>query len=184
MNMFGKRIRDLRQQRGWTMKDLSMQLNKVMNTSTGTLGVPTISNWEHKGSEPPYSVLVALATIFEVSSDFLIGLTDISTQTCKNEGFPSQTQIKDNSLPTNQDIKMLDNIELYTKIQELEAHPEVYCIANKLNQTIQTLSIGKKERFERELLEYLKFLSFKNHQLSEDFLNFSNYLNREINNIT
>ncbi|CGG62414.1 transcriptional regulator [Streptococcus pneumoniae] len=80
MNIFSERLRKLRQERSWSMKELGEKLSEVVGSSFSSASV---SNWEKKGSEPPYNILAAIAQIFDVSADYLIGISD--TPTLNNE---------------------------------------------------------------------------------------------------
>lgn len=65
---FSKRLENLLQERGLTQKQVSKDLHIA----------PTTFNGYIKGNrEPDYSILVKLADYFEVSTDFLLGVTNI-----------------------------------------------------------------------------------------------------------
>ena len=66
---FYERYETLCQERG-----LSAQSKEMFNVTGVTTG--TISGWK-KGAEPRPSVLVRIARYFDVSSDYLIGLTEL-----------------------------------------------------------------------------------------------------------
>ncbi|MGR5881019.1 helix-turn-helix domain-containing protein [Bacillus paranthracis] len=78
MPIFNDRLKKLRQQQRWTMKELAEEINKFVDSP---FSVSSVSNWENKGSEPPYNILCAIAKAFNVSSDYLIGLSDQATNT-------------------------------------------------------------------------------------------------------
>ena len=65
-----KRIRQLRESRGWTQQQLASMcdLNKLQ-----------IHRYESGINDPPTDKLKRLAEVFGVSSDYLIGLTDDPT---------------------------------------------------------------------------------------------------------
>ena len=67
MNVFAQRLRELRQERSLSMR----QLAKELNTTDAA-----ISNWENCINEPKISYLVAIAKFFNVSTDYLLGLED------------------------------------------------------------------------------------------------------------
>ena len=72
---FGNRLRTLREQRDLTMEMLADD----MNTKYGlTLGKGTISRWENGTTDPAISFVVCVEDYFNVSVDYLAGLTDIS----------------------------------------------------------------------------------------------------------
>ena len=60
---FGKRLRTLRAERGWSQQRLAKELD---------MGVAQIHRYEHGMSQPPLEVLRKLATIFRVSTDELV----------------------------------------------------------------------------------------------------------------
>lgn len=62
-----ERIRGLREDKDLTQTDMA----KILNTSQRT-----ISNWESGRNQPPYETLILYAKYFNVSIDYIIGLTD------------------------------------------------------------------------------------------------------------
>ena len=67
MKIFALRLKELRVEKGLSMK----QLAKEINTTDAA-----ISNWENEINEPKISYLKNIATFFNVTSDYLIGLED------------------------------------------------------------------------------------------------------------
>ena len=65
MSIFAQRFRELRQEKGLSMK----QLAKELNTTDAA-----VSNWENEINEPKISYLKAIAQYFNVSADYLLGL--------------------------------------------------------------------------------------------------------------
>ncbi len=65
MKIFAERLRELRLERNLSMK----QLAKALNTTDAS-----ISNWENEINEPKISYLKEIATFFNVSPDYLLGL--------------------------------------------------------------------------------------------------------------
>lgn len=65
METFGVKLRELRIEKGMTQKQLGDILN-VRNT--------TVSAWEKDIAEPPYVILKQIALLFDVTSDYLLGL--------------------------------------------------------------------------------------------------------------
>ena len=61
------RIKELRKEKGLTQKQLAVLMNK---SETG------LASWEQGLSEPNVNDLRLLCQIFEVSADYLLGLTD------------------------------------------------------------------------------------------------------------
>ena len=66
--MFGQRIELLRSELGWTQVQLAKKLN---------IAKQTVSNWENDNIQPSIEMLVRMAKLFGVSTDFLLGLDEI-----------------------------------------------------------------------------------------------------------
>ena len=65
--LLGKRLRELREERGLTQKQLAstLQINSV-----------TYLHYEKGQREPPLALLAQLAKFFDVTTDYLLGLED------------------------------------------------------------------------------------------------------------
>lgn len=61
------KIKELRAKKGLTQKQLAQLVNK---------SVTGLASWEQGLSEPSVNDIRALCEIFEVSADYLLGLTD------------------------------------------------------------------------------------------------------------
>lgn len=59
-------LRALREDKDFTQKELA----QILNTTQRTL-----SNWENGRNQPPYEILIKYAKIFEVSTDYILGLS-------------------------------------------------------------------------------------------------------------
>ncbi|WP_440604700.1 helix-turn-helix domain-containing protein [Bacillus sp. GB_SG_008] len=159
MSIFGARVKTLRLENGWSMKQLGEEIGNITGTS---FAQTTISNWENKGAEPSYSILVVIANLFEVSTDFLVG----NTKKIKEEKlFMEEEQTK----------KDLDIEE-----KELEQNRELPFMTQDLYQELLTLPTGKREQLEKQLNEYTEFLGYKYDKLQEEYMNFRRYLQYEI----
>lgn len=66
--MPGKRIKELRIENGYTLKQLGEMLN---------LGEITMSMYESGKRNPDYDTLIKLSQIFGVTTDYLLGVSDI-----------------------------------------------------------------------------------------------------------
>ena len=75
--MLGKRINELRQSLGWSQVELAKQLNITKQT---------VSNWENENILPSIEMLIRISKIFNVSSDYLLGLDN--TPRLDVEGLP------------------------------------------------------------------------------------------------
>lgn len=67
MNGFGEKIKTLRKEKGYTQKELAQKIGQAQST---------IVYWEQDKQEPTISSLKKLCDLFEVSANYLLGLTD------------------------------------------------------------------------------------------------------------
>lgn len=63
----GTRLRELRQKRKLRLE----QVAEIIGVNKST-----VSSYENGGRQPSYDILVSLARLFRVSTDYLLGLTD------------------------------------------------------------------------------------------------------------
>lgn len=75
--MFTKRLKSLRLEAGLTQKEVAQKLK---------IGQNSYSNWENGTRKPIFPTIEKLADFFNVSTDYLLGNTDI-------KGSPSKTDI-------------------------------------------------------------------------------------------
>ena len=80
MNTFGEKIRDLRKEKNLTQKEMAQALSVTIST---------LSHWECEYQEPSFKDLVSLADFFEVSTDYLLGLSENDTPAFKNSSAPT-----------------------------------------------------------------------------------------------
>lgn len=66
--MLGQRICELRTALGWSQVELSKRLGVAKQT---------VSNWENENILPSIEMLVRLAKLFNVTTDYLLGLENI-----------------------------------------------------------------------------------------------------------
>ena len=64
--MIGKKLRELRKERGWTQEELGERLH---------IHRSTVSYWETGFTDPPLEMVRALALLYGVSADYLLGLS-------------------------------------------------------------------------------------------------------------
>lgn len=67
MDKFAERLKDLRTQKGLSLKQLSRELK---------IGVASLCRWENKQADVKGSQLVIIAKYFGVTTDYLLGLED------------------------------------------------------------------------------------------------------------
>lgn len=65
--ILGERLKELRQEKNLTQKELAFALN---------LNPVTYLHYEKSQREPPLNILADMAKYFGVSTDYLLGLTD------------------------------------------------------------------------------------------------------------
>lgn len=75
--MLGQRINELRIAMGWSQVQLAEKLS---------ISKQTVSNWENENIQPSIEMLVRIAKLFHVSTDYLLGLEN--AQTINVEGLP------------------------------------------------------------------------------------------------
>ncbi len=66
-NIFGQRLRELRQNRQLTLEQLGVEFNVTKQT---------VSYWEKGDRLPPLDIATTLAKYYAVSLDYLVGLSD------------------------------------------------------------------------------------------------------------
>lgn len=62
---FGNRLRTLRQAKGWTQEDLSARLGLTKSV---------VSAYETSLRYPSYDILIRITSLFNVTSDYLLGI--------------------------------------------------------------------------------------------------------------
>ncbi|WP_436704299.1 helix-turn-helix domain-containing protein [Lactiplantibacillus plantarum] len=82
--MFPDRLKLLRQENGWTQKDLAERIN---------VSAKTIGAWERATREPPMDTIRDFASIFSVSTDYLLGISNSRNGT--NNKIDLKEQIED-----------------------------------------------------------------------------------------
>ena len=66
-DMIGNKIKTLREENSLTQKELSNRLG---------ININTLASYEREIREPPFSFIAKLAQEFQVSSDWLLGLSE------------------------------------------------------------------------------------------------------------
>lgn len=73
---FGKRLKELRQERDMTMEMLITDVNSKFGTN---MNRSLVSRWESGASEPSLNYSRVICEYFNVSLDYMIGLTENRT---------------------------------------------------------------------------------------------------------
>ena len=77
--MLNQKIYEVRISFGWTQVQLAQKLGVTKQT---------VSNWENDNIQPSIDMLVKLSNVFNVSTDYLLGLTP--TTSINVDGLPTQ----------------------------------------------------------------------------------------------
>lgn len=75
--MLSKRIYEIRMSFGWTQVQLAQKVGVTKQT---------VSNWENDNIQPSIDMLIKISKIFNVSTDYLLGLTP--TNSINVDGLP------------------------------------------------------------------------------------------------
>ena len=77
--MLEQRVSELRKASGWSQVEVAKRLGVAKQT---------VSNWENGNIQPSIEMLVSLAGLFNVSTDYLLGLEDLSRLSV--DGLPTE----------------------------------------------------------------------------------------------
>ena len=77
--MLSKKISELRLSFGWTQVQLAQKLGITKQT---------VSNWENDNIQPSIDMLVKISKLFNVTTDYLLGLTP--TNSINVDGLPTE----------------------------------------------------------------------------------------------
>jgi len=95
--MIGERLAEIRKDHGDTQAALATRLG---------VSLPTVRAWEQEKSAPNHEMLVAICRLYDVSSDYLLGLTDLD---------PAYTRKKRAASLTAQEQKDVRDYEAYLR---------------------------------------------------------------------
>ena len=98
MQDFGKRVKELRQKAGLTQQQLAERI---------LVSKAAISNYELYERNPSPEILIKLARVFHVSTDYLLGIDE-------------KTQVLDVSDLTDEDIEVLENTAALLRKKNME----------------------------------------------------------------
>lgn len=103
--MVGERLLDLRKDMGLTQDELAeiLKINKH-----------SISSYEREKSEPPDAIKISIAKFFNVSIDYLLGLTDNQKPFDKNVKYFELPQ----NFPDDAEISLRDYVDFLMKKYE------------------------------------------------------------------
>ena len=98
--MFSKRLRQLRENNGYSMDILTEIYNNRFN---GKMNKSTLSRYENGLQEPIYTVVVNLSKLFNVSVDYLTCATSNDNTTIENK--PEEPELEENIVVYHRDGK-------------------------------------------------------------------------------
>ena len=107
--MIGERLKEVRKDHKDTQADLARKLN---------VSLSTVKSWESGNSSPNHDILVAICKLYEVSADFLLGITDVDPLFIKKR----QKQLSDES---QQMVHLFEEFMLYKQKKESKNKPPV-----------------------------------------------------------
>lgn len=116
--MLGSKIKKLRKENGLTLKQLGELLN---------LGESTMSMYESGNRNPDYDTLTKLAKIFNCTTDYLLGRTDI-----KNS-YEQKDIVKSKENHQNEIFNEIDSLSDESK-KELEKYIQLLKIKDELDK--------------------------------------------------
>ena len=161
---FGKSFKRLRKQKNLTQESFCPAFKEKTGIS---VTVTTVRNWEQGRSIPHLNDLIQLAAFFDVSVDYLLGLSDCTS--VDNSYINKKTGLNDEA------IRALEGA-----VRESEIEKELYNLRNNKSLTVsETLNIMFKHGI---LVDIAK--SFRNYLLTEySDSDFSRLNHKEINNM-
>ncbi|WP_276310913.1 helix-turn-helix domain-containing protein [Paenibacillus paeoniae] len=83
MYSLGRKLRDLRNKKGWTQDELVDKMNRQFNIN---INKSMISKWENGSSEPTLENARYLVQIFNISLDELLGINEPDTIAAHHNG--------------------------------------------------------------------------------------------------
>ena len=81
--MIGERLSEVRKDHGDTQSSLAKKLN---------VSVATVRSWEQEKSSPAHEILVNICKMYRVSSDYLLGLSNVDPSYIQRRRVESFTQ--------------------------------------------------------------------------------------------
>ena len=110
---FGVRLKDIRKKRGLTQKALAKRINK---------SVSAVSSYELEAQIPPVEVLISIASVLNVSLDYLVGFENSDIYSTGNLS-PQQKEIlqllyQEFTVPTRSDVLKISpqQVEIIQKL--------------------------------------------------------------------
>ena len=103
--MLGKRIKQLRKANNLTQADLAERIG---------VSLGAVKHWEQGRGEPNAAALIAIAVLFNVSTDYLVGRSALSSLVIEDESTQKIIEVV-NDLPQEHREALLQYAELLKK---------------------------------------------------------------------
>ena len=137
--MFTDRLTKLRLARGWTKKEFSAQIGKTQQT---------VGKWENGTNAPTFKDLVKLVELFGVTSDYLLGLSDLPSK----YAYPPLYENKEEYV--GEMFKQLDEGNQDATVDFIENRLDNQHISEEIKENDYDLSINKYKEVIYEKIEY------------------------------
>lgn len=119
MNITGKILKNLRLNKNITLDQLADEINEMFKISiTGSM----LSKWETGKANPIYDHLIRLASYYNVTTDFLLGVNqdeklDLGTTTTNNNNLDKNGKFRCSKKPNNikRLVKLLEDDKITNK---------------------------------------------------------------------
>lgn len=93
--MIGERLAEIRKDHNDTQADLARKL---------TVSLSTVRSWEQEKSAPSHDMLVAICRLYQISSDYLLGLSNLDLSYLQQERPSALSSDEMNSLREYKDF--------------------------------------------------------------------------------
>lgn len=130
--MFSKRVKQLRKLSDLTQSDLA----KKINSSTSKIAM-----WETEKRDPTNEDLMMLSKLFNVSTDYLLGITDNPKLTSKDE-----KSIQKDLKKIMDDFKTGQDGPAFYNGEELD-EDDLYLIEQAMEIALKTAKVKNKEKY-------------------------------------
>jgi transcriptional regulator with XRE-family HTH domain len=163
--LFADRLQDLIKDSGKSIKELSRELN----VSEGSL-----SKYQNDEAEAGITSMASIANYFKVSTDFLLGRTDVKTPDIEPQAIWEKTGLSEKAVDVLIKLKESDPYVFSTEKEPLIDIFSALIESDSLFSIIQSIALTKKQylkakvnpEYRRSIYEYESFHFMK---LLEDF---------------
>lgn len=143
----------------WTVDDLVNAMNEISNEKINRHKINRIEN----GTQPPSAdVLILYSKIFSVSTDYLLGISDIPSVDENLQMIATTTGLSAESINTLKEMSEIDKVVVNSLIERGDITLLRYAIENfyrQSHQKIKIVGINTKELSNEESNKIFQFLS-------------------------